>query len=354
MIKNLQQKWHCGAMGTRAHFKNGASPKSQASRGSFFRNSMFKKIPIFLLAPVLTLGCDSAIRFNRYGVPMIFNWYLDDFLGVLGVLVGLIVLFIVIRVVIRMIRKGKKTSGTTFMTSPDMGMRGKTKEQKQIVKYFNSTGILGTIFRISDSTFDSLLDRKADELVSIIEKQALDAHGMDADEVKEIPPILVENYYSGSKYFKFFRDNTFRASEYQMTCLMFSNKQLYAYSYIFDLTSANTTEQTSEYFYEDITNVEVTKKQIEFPTPRPMEYIIGGIACIIIGLLLAIPSVTRIFGILIFIAGIVLSFKGFSLRVVDNLTLKITVPGDEFVCAMKPGNITAIQGMKAKIREKKR
>ena len=60
-------------------------------------------------------------------------------------------------------------------------------------------------------------------------------------------------------------------------------------------------------------------------------------------------------GFLILIAGVILSvYLGYSRRVVSNLTLRLTVPGDEFVCVMNPENIEAIQGMKAKIREKKK
>jgi len=39
---------------------------------------------------------------------------------------------------------------------------------------------------------------------------------------------------------------------------------------------------------------------------------------------------------------------------VSNKKVLHFVPGDEFVCVMKPENIAAIQGMKAKIREKKK
>ena len=279
------------------------------------------------------------------------------------ILVWLIVVFIIYSVVRKLLRKRKnKSSSTTsamFMTPPEMGLRGKTKEQKKVIKYFMSTGILGMIFRISDSTFDKLLDDKANEIASQIEKRALETHGMDADEVKEIPPILADNYYPGSRYLKMFRDHTFRASEYEMTYLMFSERQMYSYKYIFDLTSAETDEQTKEYFYKDITNVEVTKTQREFPAPRPLEYIVGGIAGIIIGILLMMVSKGNggviFLGSLILIVGIIISaFLGYSRRVVDNLILRLTVAGDEFVCAMNPDNISAIQGMKAKINEKKK
>ena len=270
-------------------------------------------------------------------------------LGLIGVVV-----FVIRRI---SSEKENNVSNNTFMTPADMRLRDK-KEQKQIIKYFKSTGILGLIFQISDSTFDSVLSRKADELASRIEGRALETHGMDADEVNEISPILTEGYHNRSRYCKMFRDFTFRASEYQMTYLMFSEKQMYAYSYIFDLTSSETDEQTKEYFYEDITNIEVVTTQREFPAPRPIEYIIGGIAGIIIGILLILLSRgnqgTLFLGFLILVAGVVIAaFLGYSRRLVENLILRLTVADDEFVCSMKPENMAAIQGMKAKIRDKK-
>ena len=295
----------------------------------------------------------NIIGFDRYG-DFYVNWeILVPVLIVVCVLLG----WSIYRKISRKV-KAASASAASSMIPPDMGLRGKTKEQKQIIKYFMSTGLLGMIFRISDSTFDSLLNRKADEIVSKIEGRALEVHGMDADEVKEIAPILVEDYYTGSRYYKMFRDLTFRASEYQMTYLMFSEKQMYAYSYIFDLTSAETDEKTKEYFYKDITNIEVTTTQREFPAPRPMEYIIGGIACIIIGLLLIILSDgnggSLFFGFMLLVAGVIITaFLGYSRRLVEKLNLKLTVPGDVFNCAMNPNNIEAIQGMKAKIRDKK-
>ena len=381
MLQNVRHKQQrCGAMATersrsmetRDH-SNGVSPKNHRSRGNFLRGFMFMKAPMFLLTTFIAASKALAQPWSNrsyYGRDESFVEYLGP---ISWIVVGLMVTIVVIRIIRNVLRKGKNVSNTTstVMTPPYMGMRGKTAEQKKVVKYFMSTGILGMIFRISNSTFDNLLNSKADELVSGIEGRALETHGMDADEVKEIPPILAEGYYEGSQYFKVFRNTfhtsesqfrsseyQFRASEYQMTYLMFSDKQMYAYSYIFDLTSANTSEQTKEYFYEDITSVEVTKKQIEFPTPRPMEYLVGGIAGIILGLLLMVLSTGNggvvFLGLLILVFGIIIAFfAGYSRHIVEKLFLRLTVAGDEFVCAMKPENMEAIQGMKAKIRDKK-
>lgn len=237
-----------------------------------------------------------------------------------------------------------------------MGMRGRTTEQKNIIRYFKSTGILGLIFRISDATFDQILNTWIHKCRSWIAERAQSLSGVDADEIKEIPPFLVENYYPDSRFIKMFRDHTFRASEYQMSCFMFSDKQIYIYNYIFDLTSANTTEQTREYSYEDITDVEVTKKVVEFANPRSLQYLLGGIAAILLGLVMTfIPGVGWFFLLAGVVTGIVLiGFLGYTRSTADYLSLRLTVPGDEFICAIKAENINTIQSMKAKIREKKK
>jgi hypothetical protein len=280
-----------------------------------------------------------------------------DFIGpIIGIIVAIIVLNIVIRIVKS---KGKNgISGGMDAGTGFLSMRGRTGVQKKVIKYFNSTGILGAIFKISNSTFDSILNSRVSKYGAQIENRALTAHGMDADEAKEIPPIRVENYFTGSRFFKMFRDHTFRASEYQMSYLMFSDKQLYAYSHIFDLTSDNATEQTREYFYEDITSVDVVQKDIEFPDPRPMGYLISGIASLFFAFIMFAVvggGDGMFFALCGVVAGILLlAILGYSRSVVKSLILRITVAGDEFICAMKPENLPAIQGMKAKIREKKR
>jgi tetrahydromethanopterin S-methyltransferase subunit F len=126
---------------------------------------------------------------------------------------------------------------------------------------------------------------------------------------------------------------------------LFSEKQLYAYSNTFDLTSYETSEITQEFFYEDISSIDVTINEVEYLKPRSMGFLIGCWIAIILGFILGfIPT---IIGILLLI------FAGHTRGIVKNLVLKITVPNDEFVCVMKPDNLKAIQGMKAKIREKK-
>jgi uncharacterized protein YoxC len=176
-------------------------------------------------------------------------------------------------------------------TPKNINHNGKPENQKKVVQYLNDIVIdstfwfllvftygIGVIIRyinnlMTNKDFDRLLESKKEEVASQIADRALEAHGMDADEVREIPPILAEDFNPKSRFSRLCRDLTFRASEYQMTYLMFSDKQMYAYKHTFDLTSADTNEQTNEFFYEDITSVDIVKTQRDMPVPRSWQYI---------------------------------------------------------------------------------
>ena len=385
-------------MESRNHFKNGANPKNNMNRNLIKGNFMLKKIPGILLATALTASRAHAqfAPHRGYGSRSPSMGGISEMLvPIAGVIVAIVIIGFIIRKVSGMksnLLRATTGTGNTFVPPPNMGMRGKTAEQKKVIRYFGSIRMLDWIVgcltcglwliyvffirKMSSSAFDELLDGKRREIASRMATRSLEAHGMDAEEANEIPPILAGDYHWGSPYRKVFMDQTFRASGYQMTYLMFSGKQMYAYNYIFDLTSKDTTETTKEYFYEDITNVEVTKKQQEFPKPRSWGYIFGCIGAILAGILLVLlPGLvanwatdgrmvlivySKLFGLgcalgfILSIVGIVaLIGFGYSRRVVESLILRLTVANDEFVCPMQLENVQAVQGMKAKIREKK-
>ncbi|MCL2059323.1 MAG: hypothetical protein FWH01_09760 [Oscillospiraceae bacterium] len=191
-------------------------------------------------------------------------------------------------------------------------------------------------------------------------QNALSSHGIDNGDINVIPNILVEGYHENSRYFKIFRDHLFRASEYQMSLLMFGASQLYSYSYTFDLTSADTVEQTKEYFYKDITSISVTKKGIEYPNPRPLGYLIGGLAVFVFGIIIGLVSLAQnefasvIFSLIVIIAGFLLMVVfGYSRSLAHYMVIKLTVPEDTFECVMNIENMVRINEMKSLIRDKK-
>ena len=229
--------------------------------------------------------------------------------------------------------------------------RGKSKDHKRMYKCFHKMS------KKSDTEIDNYLAQRLKEIRPTIHNRALEVHGMDSDEVKEIAPIQIEGFNSDSRFMKLSTEGVYRASEYEISYLLFSDKQMYAYNQIFDLVSNSTTEQTKEYFYHDITNVEVIDDKIDLLNPRDKIYAGRATIAFVIGFftsMLANNDFYLFIGALFLAIGTVLAcLLGFVWSITNTLTLKLTVPNDEFECAMKIENMKAIQGMKAKIREKK-
>jgi uncharacterized coiled-coil protein SlyX len=231
-------------------------------------------------------------------------------------------------------------------TSKNINHDGKPENQKKMVQYLNGIVIdstfwflllftfgIGVIIRhisnlMTNNDFDRLLNVKKEKIASQIAARALESHGMDADEVREIPPILAEDFYPKSRFSKLFRDLTFRASEYQMTYLMFSEKQVYSFKHTFDLTSTDTDEQTNEFFYEDITSIDIAKKQRDMPVSRSWQYIVLCLASIcFIPLISVLPFVaksTLLLKLVIFviIGAIMYAFWRQINRVIENVVWK--------------------------------
>jgi len=227
-------------------------------------------------------------------------------------------------------------------TPKNINHNGKPENQKKVVQYLNGIVIdstfwfllvftcgIGVIIRhinnlMTNNDFDKLLDNKKDEVASQIAVRALESHGMDADEVKEIAPILAEDFNPKSRFSKLYRDLKLRASEYQMTYLMFSEKQMYAYRHTFDLTSTDTDEQTNEFFYEDITSIDIAKTKRDMPVPRSWQYIVLCLSSILfIPLISLLPFVaisTLLLKLFIFviIGAIMYGFWRLIIRVIEN------------------------------------
>ena len=283
---------------------------------------------------------------------------MDIIYGQEGIVMTLyaIIGFIAILLIIDYFFKKVSVKSISRILASKLTDKGKTKEQKNIIRFFRP-GLLRAIFPISTDFFMSVLEKKKKEHGENILEKALAKHGMDKDEVKEIPPIFIEDYYGASEYYKITQDYTMYASQYQMTCLTFSDKQVYAYSVLFDTTSNNTEIHTDEYFYKDITNLNVIHDKVELVNPRHWCYPLSAILLLGFGYSLIFSTFSGLglyLGFASFISGLItLFFLGFSRTVEDKLILRLTVPGDVFECAMKIENIPAVQGMKAKIREKK-
>lgn len=201
-------------------------------------------------------------------------------------------------------------------------IKNRTPQQKQVIDYFFMKG--GCMKRtISDSEYDSLI---MDKLNSINFKQkALSRLGIDESEVQEIEPVHFESFYfshDGKTMSRLGKDNIWRSSGYQVTWLFFSDTQVYIYQYTFNMDEDGQKERTEEYFYRDVTNFSAVTETEE-------DVVADKVSC-----------------------------SGKTTYVRKNITydsMSVIVPGDKFSCSMtrSPYTERAIQGMKAKLREKK-
>lgn len=199
--------------------------------------------------------------------------------------------------------------------------RGRTPEQQMAIKYFLGGG----------GCFSSgLSDQQYEQMVFSIARgtdfkaRALNKIGLDESQVNEIAPVYFEGYYFDEKstYAKCGNDGKWRSSAYQVSWLFFSSTQVYVYQYTYHMDEDGRKESTEEYFYRDITNFSTSSDTVE-------KTVLEKVNC-----------------------------KGeatYGHRNVNMNRFALVVPGDKFYCSMEQTDYTerAIQGMKAKLREKK-
>lgn len=201
-------------------------------------------------------------------------------------------------------------------------LKGRTAEQQEVIKYFYSDG--GCLSKnISDSEYEEKVMAKVKSMN--FKQKALDKLGVDESQVNEVEPIHFEGWKFDEKkgYIKYGKDKVWRSSIYQITWIFCSSEQVYVYQYTLNMDEDGKKEQTEEYFYKDITNFSSSSSTVE------KNDVLIKTNC-----------------------------KGeseYGRRTVDTDLFKITVPGDKLECAMVSNDYTegAIQGLKAKLREKK-
>lgn len=203
-------------------------------------------------------------------------------------------------------------------------MKGRTPEQKKVIKYFYGEG--GCLSFLSpglkDADYDALVQAKAKSID--FRQKALNKIGLDESQVSEIEPVHFESYWFDEKktLAKWGKDKEWRSSAYQVTWIFFSSSQIYVYQYTFNMDEDGKKESTEEYFYKDITNFSTTTDTIE-------KWVLDKVSCN--------------------------GESTYARNNVDANRFAIVVPGDKFYCSMDQNDYTerAIQGMKAKLREKK-
>lgn len=191
-------------------------------------------------------------------------------------------------------------------------IQGRPQQQRDVIKYFFGKGGFLTK-RITDAEYDNLVASTIKQ--SDFKQKALAKIGLDESQVNEIDPVNFEGWLFGKTvdWAKYGTDRKARSSAYQITWLFFSSSQVYIYKHTIHFNKDDKKVTTEEYFYKDITNFSTVTDTVE------------------------------------------MSFWGEGVKNVDSNDFAITVPGDKFYCSMEQNDYTerAIQGMKAKLREKK-
>ena len=207
------------------------------------------------------------------------------------------------------------------MAVPGHLLKGKSAEQKQVVKYFLDTGCLSLFTRMKDDVYDQMVMGKLNGLN--LKQKAIGRIGLDEDQLREIPPVFLHGYNYDTEtsktdlYVRVGSDERLRSSKYDATWLFFSDTQVYMYSYTIDMVSDGKKEITEEYFYKDITNFSTSNETTEANK---------------FGCMGNITKITR-------------EYSRFTL----------VVPGDKFWCSTAgvPDADKSVNAMKQKLREKK-
>jgi len=203
-------------------------------------------------------------------------------------------------------------------------LKGRTPEQQKVIKYFY--GVSGCLKKgMKDEEYESMVMARVKG--TDFKQKALDKLGVDESQVNEVAPIHFEGYWlpddekDKNKVRVRQGKDKIRTSAYQISWIFFSSTQIYVYQYTFHMDEEGKRERTEEYFYKDVTNFSTVSSTVETK--------ISKVNCR--------GNITD---------------KRIN---VDKNEFAIIVPGDKFSCAMDQNEYTerVIQGMKAKLREKK-
>ncbi len=191
-------------------------------------------------------------------------------------------------------------------------LAGQGPNTQKVIRYFyDDKGCFNPA--VKDSEYDAIVSgimKKTDW-----KKKALEKLGLDEDQVREIDPIHFEGYYfteqrgaSAPTHCKIGADGKPRSTAYQVSWLFFSSEQVYLYQYTQHFNKYVKDEHTEEFFYKDITNFSTGSHNLE-------------------------------------LGKMVIPYTDFAL----------VVPGEKLYCALDKLEQyeSSIQGMKAKLREKK-
>lgn len=109
----------------------------------------------------------------------------------------------------------------------------------------------------SDAEYDNRVVKGLDN----IESKALDKLGLVQEEVQEAAPISFDGYrYTGATMARQGKDGFWRTNMYEYTILFFSENEVHIYTYRYNTTFDQHSEQTDVYFYRDIVSASTTSE----------------------------------------------------------------------------------------------
>jgi len=192
--------------------------------------------------------------------------------------------------------------------------KNRSAEQVKAIRYFCVEGCLKKT--MSDQEYDAMVKAMASQN---FKQKAMDKIGLDESQISEIAPVNFEGYqFDRNSFSKCGKDNKWRSSCYQISWLFFSANQVYLYQNTFNTDEDGRKETTDEYFYKDITSFSTSSDTVETEVWDKAK-------------------------------------KALVLKNVNSHRFQMSVMGEKFFAALEQtdANERAIQGMKAKLREKK-
>lgn len=200
--------------------------------------------------------------------------------------------------------------------------KDRTSEQKDAIDYVcYVTGCFGKPL-VSDEEYDQMVMAKVKS--TNWKERALNKIGLDESQVSEVEPIHLEAFYFDEKTIdRFGEDKKWRSSRYQISWVFASDTHIYVWQYTFSMINDEKRERTEEYFYKDITNFSTRTGTYEKETGE--------------------------------LEGCLSKKIEWTRKNVDFNQFVVVVPGDKFECSTEDSEYveSSVQGLKAKLREKK-
>lgn len=202
--------------------------------------------------------------------------------------------------------------------------RDRTPEQKKAIDYVCfETGCFGKPL-VNDEEYDQMVMEKVK--ATDWKRKALNKIGLDEDQVAEVEPIHLEAFNFDNLKARPRRgkdDKKWRSERYQISWVFASDTHVYVWQYTFSMIDDTKNERTEEYFYKDITNFTTIAETQEMETGE--------------------------------LVGCLKKSIEWKRKTVDYNRFAVTVPGDKFYCSTEDNEYieSSVQGLKAKLREKK-